>query len=94
MKTQDHHEFQLIDSIFTPEEANTVLSNLISSKINYHNLDDFSNFVRFDRTIAHSKKRIAELNETKAKLKQYIDVAQQKGCNLIVKSKVFIEIVD
>jgi len=30
MKTQDHHEFQLIDSIFTPEEANTVLSNLIN----------------------------------------------------------------
>lgn len=90
MKTQEVKEFKLIDNTFTPDEANALLISLINSKINYHNLDDFSNFVRMDRNIEHSKKRVLELNETKNTIRSFIDLANEKGCNLMVKSTISI----
>ena len=91
MKKEEKKDFKLIDSTFSPNEANAVLTNLINSKINYHKLDDFSNFVRNDRNIEHSKKRISELNETKEQMKSFIDLANHNGSNLIIKSIISIE---
>ena len=91
MNATEKKEFKLIESTFTPEEANAVLTNIINSKINYHNLDDFSNFVRADRNIEHSKRRVSELNETKKALKSFIDLANENGYNLLIKSSIAIE---
>ena len=91
MKPHEKKEFKLIDNTFTPEEANAVLTTLINSKIAYHNLDDFSNFVRVDRNIEHSKKRISELIETKNAMKTFIDAANESGHNLVIKSNIIIE---
>ncbi|WP_264521551.1 hypothetical protein [Flavobacterium sp. N1994] len=92
MEAIEKKEFQLIDGIFSPDEANAVLTNLITSKINYHNLDDFSHFVRSDRNIEHSKKRISELIATKNDMKSFIAMAKEKGCHLVIKSSIAIEI--
>ena len=91
MIKEEKKEFKLIESTFTPEEANAVLTNLINSKINYHNLDDFSNFVRSDRNIEHSKRRVSELNETKTAMKLFIETANENGFNLLIKSSIAIE---
>lgn len=82
--------YQLIDNTFSPAEAEKVLIKLINSKINYHNLEDFSNHIRFNNDPIHSKKRIQELNETKEKIKELIAIAEQKGVNLIVNSTIEI----
>lgn len=91
MKTEEKKEFKLIDSTFTPIEANNVLSDLITSKINYHKVDDFSQHIRFERDSQHSKSRIEELKTTQAELSEFIKIAKSKGLNLVVKSTVFVE---
>ncbi|MGL2965831.1 hypothetical protein [Flavobacterium sp. XGLA_31] len=90
MSTTEKKEFQLIDSTFTPDDANSILVSLIRNKINYHKLDDFSNHIRYDRDRAHSKKRIEALLKTKEELQEFIAAAKQKGVNVIVTSSINI----
>lgn len=93
MKTEEKNEFKLIDSTFTPIEAKNVLSDLITSKINYHKVDDFSQHIRFERDSQHSKNRIEQLKSAQVELNEFINIAKAKGLNLVVKSTVYIEYV-
>ena len=93
MKTEEKNEFKLIDSTFTPIEAKNVLSDLITSKINYHKVDDFSQHIRFERDRQHSKNRIEQLKSAQVELNEFINIAKAKGLNLVVKSTVYIEYV-
>ena len=67
---ENEREFKLIDGIFSVEEAQNILPALFTYKIDYHNKDDFSNYIRFNKDISHSKKRIQELTEAKKKIKE------------------------
>jgi hypothetical protein len=91
MKTEEKKEFKLIDSTFTPIEANNLLSDLIKSKISYHKLDDFSQHIRFERDSQHSKNRIEQLKKNQEELREFINVAKANGLSLVIKSTVFIE---
>lgn len=82
--------FKLIDGVFTPEEAAKVLTTLINSKIDYHNLEDFSNHIRFNKDLAHSKKRVVELTEAKETIKNLLEAATANGLNLVLKSTIEI----
>jgi hypothetical protein len=62
---------------FTSEEAGNVLTTLINSKIDYHNLEDFSSHIRFNNAFL-IKKRLLELNETKEEIKKLLKVAEER----------------
>lgn len=91
MKTDQKNEFILINSTFTPIDANNILSEFIKSKINYHKLDDFSQHIRFNRDSQHSKNRIEELKAAQQELKEIVEKAKSMGLNLSIKSTVHIE---
>ncbi len=82
--------FKLIDGQFTPGEAQQVIYSLISSKINYHSMQKFSNVERFGKDASHSEKRIAALKKLKDSIKKVFDSAEKKGLN--VKMDGFIDI--
>ena len=82
--------FKLIDGQFTSAEAGRVLNMLISSKINYHSKEKFSNEERFGKDASHSVKRIAALKKVQISLKKFFDTAEKKGLN--VKMNGFVEI--
>ena len=42
----DKYQFKLIQGDFSPQDAKTVLMSVINSKINFHNLNAFSEFVK------------------------------------------------
>jgi hypothetical protein len=65
-------DFKLVNGTFNADDAKTVVNSLIESKINHHNLEDFSNSIRFNSDSSHSKKRIIELNEINTKLNEII----------------------
>ena len=90
MKVQTKKEIKLIDGVFTPNEAKSLLVTMIDNKINYHKLDDFSYHIRTDRHPHHSKKRVEELLETKAQLRSWIDLIQHSS--LKIKGTVTIEL--
>ena len=88
---ENTQQLTLIDGTFVPSEARKLLSDLISRKINYHQLEMFSNEERFGKDISNSKKRIEALKNTKEALKGIIEFAIENQYKLKVNS--FIDII-
>ena len=84
--------FKLIDGIFTSEDADQVVTALINYKIDYHNREDFSNHIRFNQEMAHSKVRIQELIATKDEIKQVIASAKETNKKLVINSTLTIRL--
>lgn len=66
------HEFKLIDSSYTADEAREILLAIINSKIQFHQLKTFSHDIRFGCPDEHSEKRIKELEETRRAITQLL----------------------
>lgn len=88
---ENKHRLKLIEGKFMPSEAGKVLFDLISRKINYHNMEIFSNEERFGKDLSASKSRIEELKESRRCLEEIITYTSAKGLNLKIES--FIEII-
>lgn len=89
---KNNTEFKLIDGVFALEDADRVLTTLINYKIDYHNREDFSNHIRFNKDIEHSKKRIQELTETKDQIKNIINNSKLGDPKFIIKGNITIEL--
>lgn len=89
----ENPEFNLIKGTFSPEQAKNILNSLINSKINFHNLEDFSNSIRFSLDDSYSKKRIEELNEMKIIINQLMSNADLKGHKVEMKCQFEIKLV-
>ncbi|WP_293896228.1 hypothetical protein [Flavobacterium sp.] len=94
MKVENKLEIKLIDGVFTPSDAVSLLTTFINEKIKYHKLDDFSNHIRYDRDSQHSKDRIAQLLANKSELELWMNEVKKEASNLSVKSIITIEIED
>lgn len=91
MIKESKKEIKLIDGVFSPSEANSLLISLIDNKINYHKIDDFSYHIRTERHPHHSKERVDELLETKAQLRSWMTLVQQQSAQLKIKGIISIE---
>lgn len=89
---KNNQEFKLIDGTFSIEDANKVLTTLLNYKIDYHNREDFSNHIRFNKNIEHSKKRIQELTEAKEQIRSLILNSDSQDIKFVIKSNISIEI--
>ena len=87
-------QLTLIDGTFAPTEARKLLTDLISRKINYHQLEMFSNEQRFGKDISNSKKRIEALKRTKDELKTIIEYAIENQYQLQVNGFIEIKYVE
>ena len=90
---QQHYHLKLIDGTFAPSEAGKILFELINRKINYHQMELFSNNERFSNDISSSVKRIEELKLTQNLLKEIIGYANDKKQQLQISSFIEIKIV-
>ena len=86
-------QFKLIDGNFSTEEAKAVLMSLITSKINYHNLNAFSDFVRNNEVVDNSKARFLALTTTREDINKLIAEAEKNGMKLSIKSDISIELI-
>ena len=82
--------YKLIDGIFSNEEAGNILTALFNYKIDYHNREDFSNHIRFNKDISTSKQRIQELIDAKNAIKVMLEESKMNPSNLIIKSTITI----
>ena len=89
---KNNQEFKLIDGTFSIEDANKVLTTLLNYKIDYHNREDFSNYIRFNKNLEHSKKRIQELTEAKEQIRSLILNSETEDIKFVIKSNISIEI--
>lgn len=84
------HEFQLIEGEFLPDEAMKLLMSLLNNKINYHQLESFSNQIRIGKEVLHSQKRVDYLKQSIEDIKKIINEAEQKGKQLNIGSVIQI----
>ena len=89
-----NYNYKLIDGVFHPSEAQKILMDLINTKINYHNLDSFSNHIRFNADISSSKNRIEELQKSSESIIELIELAQKNNLQLKLNSEISIEFIN
>jgi len=88
------HTLKLIDGNFIPSEARKVINDLLSSKINYHQLEAFSIKERFNGDVSNSEKRITELKEARKILEEITAYANEKGLCLKIQGNIEITILE
>ena len=89
-----NYDFKLITGTFTATEASQILFNLISTKINFHHMENFSSQERFGKEMPYSQKRIQALRKARASLTKIFDVAEKKDLQLKIEGSVKITIVE
>ncbi len=91
---ENKHVLKLIDGIFMPSDAGNVLFDLISRKINYHQIELFSNEERFGNDLSNSISRIKQLNDIKNSLHEIIAYASENGMSLKIESRIHITCIE
>ncbi|MFN8359953.1 MAG: hypothetical protein U0264_08550 [Candidatus Kapaibacterium sp.] len=92
MKTSE--TLSIIEGNFTPGEANEILSQMISSKINFHNLRNLSSQERYGKDDEISHIRIPALWKEMEKLQAIVSEAYRNGKRLAVTSAIQIVLTD
>lgn len=87
------HKFKLIQGTFSASGASAVLFDLISSKIHFHSMENFSNRERFGKDKANSQRRIKALKKVQESLKKMFEAAEKKGQRLKIEGTIEITIV-
>ena len=85
-----HQEINLLDDLFSADEANEILLNMYKSKIQFHKIKNLSSNVRYGVADEVAIQRIEELNKSVEQLNQIIKKAKQNNGKLIIKSALNI----
>ena len=89
-----NNKLTLIKGNFSNEEASEILVNLISSKISFHQLKNFSSQEQFGKEDKIANKRIPALKKELEKLKKILLVAKKKNTRLLVSSEINITLLE
>jgi hypothetical protein len=93
MKKEKDYQFKLIEGQYTPLEAKKILLGLINSKINFHQLENFSNEIRFNELNAHSKIRIELLTTASESIKDLFTYSLLNDMQFKIEGTVQISLV-
>ena len=91
---EETHTFKLIDGIFNESDARNVLLTIVSAKIQFHSLQNFSNTIRFGNAPIQSENRLNELKELDKDLRELFDTAKEKGLKFKILSTIKIDFIN
>jgi hypothetical protein len=80
----------LIDGEFSPVDAKEILKNVFGSKIQFHEMKNFSSKERFGKEDQTSLKRIVQLNNNLERILKVISEAEANNETLIVDAEICI----
>jgi adenine C2-methylase RlmN of 23S rRNA A2503 and tRNA A37 len=89
----DKYQFKLIQGDFSPQDAKTVLMSVINSKINFHNLNAFSEFVKNNEDCEISKRRISVLSSSIKDINKLLEESERNGKRLKINGDITIEFI-
>ena len=84
-------QVSLIDGEFSVEEIKEILLNMYNSKIQFHQLKNFSSKERFGKEDAIAVKRLPELEKSRQKLIAIFEKASHNQGSLKIKSYIELE---
>ena len=82
----------LIEGSFTAEEAKEILLNMYSTKINFHEMKNFSSQERFGMEDEIAKMRIPKLKNEIENVLQLVSVADLNKNKLVITSEINISL--
>lgn len=86
--------YKLIYGDFTAEESREILVNVFSSKIQFHQMKNFSSQERFGKADKISTNRIPALNKSLEKILKTIAAAEKKGQRVEIISEVSLRVIN
>jgi hypothetical protein len=84
----------LIEGDFSVNEAKEILNSIYFSKINFHNIKNWSSQERFGKDDAIAQKRIPALKNEIKKLEEILSEAKAKNKKLVISSEITISLLD
>jgi hypothetical protein len=87
-------QLTLIEGEFSVNEAKEILNSIFSSKINFHNIKNWSAQERFGKDDAIAQKRIPALKTEMKKLEEILAEAKANNKKLVLSSEITISSVD
>ena len=85
---------KIIDGNYTFEDAKDILMNMFLSKINFHNIKNWSSQERFGKPDETAKIRVPELRNEMQKLEEILKEAKTKNKKLIIHSEINISMIE
>ena len=93
LKENQKSSYKLVDGVFEPNDAATVLFNLISDKIKFHNTLVLTTYEHTGEVNEKSQKRVDELVVSKNEINELVKQAQKEGFQMKVSSEITIELL-
>lgn len=84
--------FDLINGIFLPTETKEIINHIVEKKINFHELKNFSESIRYGTENENSVQRIAVLQSFKNKFSDFIIKSIDSNQLLKVNAVITIEV--
>lgn len=88
------HQFKLIDGEFSPSEARSILSNLVSSKISFHSAESFRITIKTSGDTSFHEKRIKELKQTTTDIKQVMAYAAENNMRIKINGTMEVRLIN
>ncbi|MGL2964224.1 hypothetical protein ACSVH2_10440 [Flavobacterium sp. RSB2_4_14] len=66
---------------------------VINSKVNFHNLNSFSEFVKNNETCETSKRRVSALSTAREDIMKLIEESEKKGMRLKINGDITVEFI-
>lgn len=85
---------KLIDGVFDPSDANEVVSDVITKKINFHTLKSLGSDEKYGYPDKASINRISELKDDMARMKEFISQAKLEGKQLKINATINFTLVE
>lgn len=82
--------FKLIDGDFSAQDSFEILQNVFSSKIQFHQMKNFSSQERFGHNDETAMIRIPQLSESLENIEKMIQFAENESLKLEIKSEIAI----
>ncbi len=90
---QNLQKSTFIEGTFSPQESREIIMSVFSSKINFHQMKNFSSRERFGIDDKTATKRIPELKKAMDELLSIIEGAQKTGEEVKLRSDIRISLI-
>lgn len=84
----------LIHGEFSPTEAKQILTSIFSSKIQFHELRNFSSMERLGKEDKLSIKRIPQLKKSLIQIEKAVEKSRKQNKRVKIESEITISLID
>ena len=87
-------KLKIIDGKYSFDEAKDILMNMFLSKINFHNIKNWSSQERYGKMDETAQVRIPELRNEIQKLNEILNEAKVNNKKLVIHSEISISMIE